>query len=123
MKKFLLLAALSLCLPASAVFEPEWSEFSPAAYINIDTTKSYILDEKKYWSARKIDFEKKKGYCLAMPEPDEKHACFKELRELQASKNRFYSAYIAQQQEIQLERERQRMLYDTANHLIRTIGK
>lgn len=64
---------------AESFFPPEWNEFCPSRYIYIHPEKKYILNEKKYWQQRKINFEKKVGYCKTLPS-SKKEDCYKEVR-------------------------------------------
>src|SRR5574344_1219265 len=83
---FLLIIFLSI-MPTFATFiEPEWSDFCPSEYLNLEN-KQYIIPEKNYWVQRRNDFENKKQMCRAQ---DNKDACFNELRQSELSKNNLY---------------------------------
>lgn len=96
-KKCILFMMLFITLPAFAYFEPEWSEFCPYNYRNIDVNKNYIAPIKKYWQQRRITFEKNLAYCKTLKDSN---ACFQELRKIEnekteiAQKNMLNSAII-----------------------------
>lgn len=70
-----------MTLPAysNTYFEPQWNEFCPNQYINLDTEKNYKLAEKKYWQQRKEDFDEKINTCKSLI-PEEHSACYNNLR-------------------------------------------
>lgn len=84
--KRLLTATLILFISAPAFaevfFEPQWNEFCPNQYINISTTKEYIMTEKVYWSGRRKNFESRLNKCKSLV-PERKEACFANLREME----------------------------------------
>ena len=87
MKKALILLVLILISsPVLAYFEPEWSEFCPITYKNIDLTKNYKLPIKKYWQQRRIDFNKNLGYCKSIENEEKRYNCFSELRRIEKEK-------------------------------------
>lgn len=89
MKKIFMLSVItSLIAPAFAdtVFSPDWKEFCPLQYANIDTQKDYKLTEKQYWANRKLTFEKRVEKCNAL-NPNQQEACYAKVRELENSAN------------------------------------
>ena len=67
MKKFIVLFSVLLCstttLFAETFFEPQWNEFCPKQYINLDESKDYIKPEKSYWANRKREFNQRLQIC------------------------------------------------------------
>lgn len=89
MKKIFMLSVIaSLMAPAfaDAVFAPDWKEFCPPQYANIDTQKDYKLAEKQYWANRKLNFEKRIEKCDSL-NPNQQEACYAKVRELENSAN------------------------------------
>lgn len=86
--KRLLTATLILLISApvfaNAFFEPQWNEFCPNQYANLDPEKDYILAEKKYWQQRKKDFDKKVSRCNSLV-PEMRAACFNDLRQIESN--------------------------------------
>lgn len=82
MKKYIILFMLSLYISpafANTFFEPQWNEFCPSQYANLDLEKDYILAEKKYWQQRKKDFNRKLRYCNVLSD-NQRGACYDNLR-------------------------------------------
>lgn len=82
----ILLLVLIIPVPvlATAFFEPQWNEFCPNKYINLDPDKEYVLSEKVYWQQRKKDFDKKVGYCKKMI-PEQRVDCYNNLRQIESN--------------------------------------
>ena len=72
---------------AEYYFEIEWSDICPSKYENIDTTKYYFNQEKKYWAKRKIAFENKIQTCKNLSKED-KNACYEQLKIIENNKTR-----------------------------------
>ena len=93
----LLLCAISPAF-AEAYFEPQWNEFCPNQYINLDPEKDYILAEKKYWQQRKKEFDRKVTYCGHLS-PLEKENCYNDLRRIEGNASATHIAEVRLQQE------------------------
>jgi len=101
MKKIIIIflfSTLSAPVFAAAFFEPQWNEFCPNQYINLDPEKEYILAEKKYWQQRKKDFDTKVKHCKTMI-PEMRSACFNDLRQIEGN------ASVTHLQELRLQQE------------------
>lgn len=103
------------------VFAPQWDEFCPPSYVNLDKDKSYFLAEKKYWVARKKVFEDKMIYCEARKD---KEGCYNGLRQQEFNKNNIYFTqqqvvYQREQSIMQLENS---MNQDQTNMYLRNIN-
>lgn len=125
MKKILLFALLILPLYAiaeekvvvSGVEEPEWKNFVPPAFVDVQEPKGIgkFNDTAVYWYKRKIEFENEKEKCSAVTVTEEKVACFQKLKAKQYAKNSDYNARLEA-----LDNERklpQEMQNPTANML------
>lgn len=105
-KVMLVLVFSCVVLPvAAAFFAPEWSEFCPAQYANLEN-KSYLLPEKVYWLQRRLNFEEKKKMCLSQ---EDQGACYSELRQSENNKNKIYY----EEKRLRQEREESNMFYDS----------
>ncbi len=73
-----------LLLPtyAETFFEPEWSEFCPAKYSNVDTGGHFLSSTAKYWAGRKQMFDKRVAQCKSL-ESAKQGQCYEELRQLE----------------------------------------
>ncbi len=108
-KLFIYLYLLTVLPVSAAYFDIEWSEFCPQEFLNLEN-KTYILPDKVYWVQRKIEFENKKQICLSQ---QNKEDCFNELRQYESNKNKLYF----QEKDLQQQRERSEMLYDSIESL------
>lgn len=93
MKKILLaLLLLFLLSPsfAQAFFEPEWSDFCPKRYTNIDSNKLHLTGSARYWADRKKGFEKRLAKCNNLPS-EKREACYDSLRMIENDKTNVYS--------------------------------
>lgn len=93
MKKIILFfLALLIVLPcfAEVYFEPEWKEFCPSRYANISTNRWHCTSSGRYWAERKSVFEERLAKCNSL-EGEEKSACYKSLRELEANASNMYN--------------------------------
>lgn len=82
MKKYLIYLTMLLAITpafADTYFAPQWNEFCPSQYANLDPEKDYILAEKKYWQQRKKDFDNKLNQCDSLIS-EEREACYNNLR-------------------------------------------
>lgn len=75
---------------AEVFFEPEWEDFCPNKYANIDTNKTYITGRARYWAERRKEFEKRLEKCNNVP-TEMKNACYSNLRAIENSKSQVYS--------------------------------
>lgn len=94
-KTFTFLALLTLLTPAFAenFFIPEWKNFCPISYINIDPNKNYIVPVKRYWALRRQTFESRMEQCQRVPE-DKKYSCYAQIRELEGSESENYNKQL-----------------------------
>ena len=70
---------------AESYFAPQWNEFCPNQYANLDPEKDYILAEKKYWQKRKKDFDRKIKRCNSIINEYEKEKCYNDLRQIEGN--------------------------------------
>lgn len=85
---------------AEAYFEPQWNEFCPNQYINLDPDKDYILAEKKYWQERKRDFDKKIAHCKSLEDNDKQEACYENIRRIETNASNTHLAELQYKQEV-----------------------
>lgn len=93
MKKIILLFLItSFCVPvlAEVFFEPEWSEFCPARYANINESRWHYTSSGRYWAKRKQQFEKRLEKCNSLIDSS-KEACYKTLREIENNETASYN--------------------------------
>lgn len=111
MKKIIVLLLLSLPLLAFAkddislegLDEPQWKDFAPVAYVDVQEPKGLAKfnDVIAYWYKRKVEFDKNIEKCRALERNDEKLTCYQDLKVKQYQKNSDYNARIEA-----MERER-----------------
>ena len=106
MKKIIALLLLSLSLPLFAVAnedislagldEPQWKDFAPVAYVDVQEPKGLAKfnDVIAYWYKRKVEFDKNIEKCRALERNDEKLVCYQDLKVKQYQKNSDYNARI-----------------------------
>lgn len=106
MKKIIALLLLSLSLPLFAVAnedislagldEPQWKDFAPVAYVDVQEPKGLAKfnDVIAYWYKRKVEFDKNIEKCRALERNDEKFVCYQDLKVKQYQKNSDYNARI-----------------------------
>jgi hypothetical protein len=93
MKKIILfLIIFCFCLPvfAEVFFEPEWSEFCPSRYANIDSSRWHYTSSGRYWAKRKQQFENRLEKCNSLRESS-REACYKTLREIENNETANYN--------------------------------
>ena len=92
MKKILFLLIICLSVPvfAEAFFEPEWSEFAPSRYENINASRWHYTSSGRYWAKRKQQFEKRLQKCNSLSETS-REACYKTLREIENNETANYN--------------------------------
>ena len=83
--------------------EPEWKDFAPVAYVNIQEPKGIgkFNDTIAYWYKRKVEFDKNIEKCRETTPNELKIACYQDLKVKQYQKNSDYNARIEA-----MERER-----------------
>lgn len=85
MKKFLIASLfILLCLPSFAVDIPQWSEFCPAQYLNVQSAT--FNTDKNYWHNRRLQFENSLEVCRQKI-GTEREYCYSELRDVENLKN------------------------------------
>lgn len=88
MKQLLIFYLIYLTtIPAysESYFAPQWNEFCPNQYANLDPEKDYILAEKKYWQQRKKDFDRKVKRCSFISNDFDKEKCYNDLRQIEGN--------------------------------------
>ena len=104
MKKGLI--ALFLILPLSATANdfglnvPQWKDFAPSAYIDVEEPKRLgkFNVTAKYWYERKVAFEDGVNNCLNLETYEETFSCFEDLKSKQFRENSDYNARIEAKQ-------------------------
>ena len=104
MKKIII---LSLLLAPMLVFaaedislegldEPQWKDFAPVAYVNVQEPKGLAKfnDVVAYWYKRRVEFDKNIEKCRAVELNEDKLRCYQELKVKQYQKNSDYNARI-----------------------------
>ena len=77
------------------VHVPEWKEYAPPAFINVKEQNKFMKKinvDATYWYERKVEFENSLEECKAKEEPDERFACYEQLKQQQYKKNADYNA-------------------------------
>lgn len=105
MKKFL--AIILLLLPLSIMAEdfslnvPQWKDFAPTAYIDIEKPKRFakLNVTANYWYDRKQAFDEGVVNCSVLETHEEKFTCYEELKVKQFKLNTEYNAKIEAQQQ------------------------
>ena len=93
MKKFLLLVlSIILIIPtfADSFFEPEWSEFCPRRYENIDSASWHYTSSGKYWANRRKVFEQRLAKCNSLAQ-DLRGACYQSLRDIETNATQMHT--------------------------------
>ncbi|MCQ2753828.1 MAG: hypothetical protein MJ231_02145 [bacterium] len=99
MKK--IIAIILLLIPIVAIADdygvrvPEWKDYAPPAFVNVKEQNKFMKKiniDATYWYERKVDFEKALEDCKAKEEPDERFACYEQLKQQQYEKNAKYNA-------------------------------
>ena len=104
MKKFIVVCLLLIPLVALAeedfgVNVPEWSDFSPKAFANIQEPRGLgkLNLTAKYWYERRADFETSLSECKELAANDERFSCYENLKVKQYKLNNDYNAKIEAQ--------------------------
>lgn len=103
---------------ANAFFEPQWNEFCPNQYANLDPEKEYILAEKKYWQQRKKDFDKKVSHCKRLV-PEMRAACFNDLRQIESNAS---ITHLQEQRLLQEQINASANMMNAANYQLNTLN-
>ena len=105
MKKFFLaivfLSTLSCFAEDFGLNIPEWKDFAPTAFINIDKPKGIgkFNVTAKYWYERRLAFEEGLIACSEKETHEEKFGCYEALKVNQFKLNTEYNAKIEAQQQ------------------------
>jgi len=83
--------------------EPQWKDFAPVAYVNVQQPKGLAKfnDVVGYWYKRKVEFDNGIEKCRAVEHNNDKLTCYQDLKVKQYQKNSDYNARIEA-----MERER-----------------
>ena len=123
MKKILILLAIMLPISViaeealSGVNEPEWKDFAPHAYINIEQPKGIgkLNETASYWYKRKADFESSIKECREMTDYDAQLSCYQEVKIKQYQKNSDYNARLEAQERARMVPQE---MYDRTNTML-----
>ena len=122
MKKVLIISALFLPLASVAedingVKIPEWKDFVPPAYINVEAPKGIgkFNETAKYWYKRKVEFEDAILECQSLKVSDAQYSCYQNLKVKQYQKNSDYNARIEAMENARLGPQE---MYDRTNNMV-----
>ena len=92
MKKLCILIMILISCPvyADSFFEPDWSEFCPNKYIDINENGDYISSTAKYWAERKKLFKQRVAKCRNLDYEQQKW-CYSELSTLESNATRTHN--------------------------------
>ena len=78
------------------VEEPQWKDFAPVAYENVQEPKGLnkFNDVIAYWYKRKAEFDKGIAKCREIEKAESRVACYQELKVKQYQKNSDYNARL-----------------------------
>ena len=68
---------------------PEWRDYAPTAFVNVKEQNKIMKKinvDATYWYERKVEFEKNLEECKTKDEPDERFACYEQLKQQQYEK-------------------------------------
>lgn len=109
MKKFLVLVALLLspCVIANEVdglTEPEWKDFVPPSYADVEEPKGLgkLNETASYWYKRRIEFNEAIEKCRSIEFADDKLSCYQDVKVKQYQKNSDYNARIEAQEQARM---------------------
>lgn len=90
-----LFISLFLTLPSFAenFLEPDWSEFCPNKYVNINENRNYFTSTAKYWVERKKIFNKRIAECKNLNH-ELQGQCYRELRQIETNATKTHSDEI-----------------------------
>lgn len=125
MKKILILLAFLVPFAVIAddevtingVNEPEWKDFAPHAYINIEEPKGIgkLNETASYWYKRKADFESSIKECREMTDVNAQVSCYQEVKIKQYQKNSDYNARLEAQERARMVPQE---MYDRTNTML-----
>ena len=123
MKKILILLAIMVPISViaevalSGVNEPEWKDFAPHAYINIEQPKGIgkLNETASYLYKRKADFESSIKECREMTDYDAQLSCYQEVKIKQYQKNSDYNARLEAQERARMVPQE---MYDRTNTML-----
>lgn len=123
MKKILILLAIMVPISViaeealSGINEPEWKDFAPHAYINIEQPKGIgkLNETASYWYKRKADFESSIKECREMTDYDAQLSCYQEVKIKQYQKNSDYNARLEAQERARMVPQE---MYDRTNTML-----
>jgi hypothetical protein len=80
----------------NGIEEPQWKDFAPKAYENVQEPKGFnkFNDVIAYWYKRKAEFDKGIEKCREVEKTEARVACYQELKVRQYQKNSDYNARI-----------------------------
>ncbi len=101
MKKFFAISLLliPLCVLADdtiEIDEPQWKDFAPKAFIEVNEPKGLAKfnDTAAYWYKRKTEFNNEIEKCREFENYETKFTCYQNLKVLQYQKNSDYNARL-----------------------------
>lgn len=76
------------------VLVPQWTDFTPKAFVNVKEPKglSKLNPTYQYWYERKVAFESELEECKALEANDERFNCYEKLKVKQYKLNNDYNA-------------------------------
>lgn len=113
MKK-IIIVLLALLFPFCAIAEevvsldgltePEWKDFAPPAFADVDEPKGLgkLNETAAYWYKRRVEFESNIQECRAIEANDEKLSCYQQLKVKQYQQNSDYNAKIEAQNQARM---------------------
>ena len=80
--------------------EPEWKDFAPSAYVDVEAPKRLgkFNVTAKYWYERKVAFEDAVANCKYLETYEEQFSCYEDLKSKQFRENSDYNARIEAKQ-------------------------
>ena len=80
----------------NGIEEPQWKDFAPKAYENVQAPKGLgkFNDVVAYWYKRKAEFDKGIEKCREIEKVEPRVACYQELKVRQYQKNSDYNARL-----------------------------
>lgn len=90
------LAIAEEVISINGIDEPQWKDFAPVAYREVNEPKGLAKfnDVTAYWYKRKVEFDNNIEKCREIYENDAKFACYQDLKIKQYQKNSDYNARI-----------------------------
>ncbi len=85
----LLLLASTTTVFSETFFAPEWNDFAPSNFKNINPEGFHWTASGRYWAERKTKFDNRINQCNSL-DGNAKTACYKELRDIEVNANKMY---------------------------------